>query len=133
MNVYVESNFVLDLALLQEQSTSCGEILSLGETNGVQLVVPAYSLAEPYETLTRRQKQRKRLKEELDAELGQIARTATFTLFPSSIRSPGAIRGHRCAMTLRPACCPSTEKRSQSAGLGVRAGRVRPCRPELRS
>ena len=43
-----------------------------------QLVVPAYSLAEPYETLTRRQKQRKRLKEELDAELGQIARTATY-------------------------------------------------------
>ena len=41
-------------------------------------VVPAYSLAEPYETLTRRQKQRKRLTEELDAELGRIARTATY-------------------------------------------------------
>ena len=78
MNVYVESNFVLELALLQEQSTNCEEILSLGETSGVQLVVPAYSLAEPYETLTRRQKQRKRLKEELDAALGQIARTATY-------------------------------------------------------
>ncbi|MDE0459501.1 MAG: hypothetical protein OXI15_19595 [Chromatiales bacterium] len=78
MNVYVESNFVLELALLQEQSTSCEEILGLGETSGVQLVVPAYSLAEPYETLTRRQRQRKRLKEELDAELRQIARTATY-------------------------------------------------------
>ena len=78
MNVYVESNFVLELALLQEQSTSCEEILGLCETGSVQLVVPAYSLAEPYETLTRRQKRRKRLKEELDAELGQIARTATY-------------------------------------------------------
>ena len=78
MNVYVESNFVLELALLQEQSTSCEEILGLCETRGVQLVVPAYSLAEPYETLTRRQKKRKRLKQEIDAELGQIARTATY-------------------------------------------------------
>ena len=78
MNVYVESNFVLELALLQEQYTSCEEILGLCETSGVRLVVPAYSLAEPYETLTRRQKQRKRFKEELDAELGQIARTATY-------------------------------------------------------
>lgn len=39
------------------------------------LVVPAYSLAEPYETLTRRR--RKRMKEELDVELEQIARSAT--------------------------------------------------------
>ncbi len=78
MNVYVESNFVLELALLQEQSASCEDILGLCETGRARLVVPAYSLAEPYETLTRRQKQRKRLKEELDDVLGQIARTATY-------------------------------------------------------
>ena len=78
MNVYVESNFVLELALLQEQTESCEEILSLCETGTVQLVVPAYSLAEPYETLSRRQKQRKRLKKEIDDVLGQIARTATY-------------------------------------------------------
>ena len=28
MNIYVESNFVLELALLQEQSTSCSTVLS---------------------------------------------------------------------------------------------------------
>ena len=78
MNVYVESNFVLELALLQEQCTSCEEILSLCGEGRVRLLVPAYSLAEPYETLTRRQKQRKRLKEEFDSELRQIARTATY-------------------------------------------------------
>ena len=31
MNVYVESNFVLELAFLQEQSSRCEEILSLVE------------------------------------------------------------------------------------------------------
>lgn len=44
----------------------------------IRLVVPAYSLAEPYETLARHQKNRKKLKEEFDFELDQIARSTTF-------------------------------------------------------
>jgi predicted nucleic acid-binding protein len=78
VNVYVESNFVLELALLQEQHTSCEELLRLCEGDRIQLVIPAYSLAEPYETLTRRHRQRKRMKAELDEELRQLARTATY-------------------------------------------------------
>ena len=60
MNVYVESNFVLELALLQEQSASGEAILRLGEEHRVHLVVPAYALVEPYETLARRHKQREK-------------------------------------------------------------------------
>lgn len=78
MNVYVESNFVFELALLQEQHTSCEELLRLCEQARMQLVIPAYSLAEPYETLTRRHRQRKRMKAELDEELRQLARTMTY-------------------------------------------------------
>ena len=78
MNVYVESNFVLELAFLQEQCSSCEKILSLCEARRIQLLIPAYSLAEPYETLTRRQKRRKRIKEIFDAELRQIARTSAY-------------------------------------------------------
>ena len=78
MNVYVESNFVLELALLQEQHASCEEMVRLGEAGHIQLVTPAYSLAEPYETLTRRHRQRKRMKAELDVELRQLARTTTY-------------------------------------------------------
>ena len=69
---------MLELAFLQEQSESCERILSLGEAGRVRLAVPAYSLAEPYETLVRRQRQRKRTKEALDRELGQIARSAAY-------------------------------------------------------
>ena len=79
MNVYVESNFVLELALLQEQYPSCEEILRLCEAGRVQLIIPAYSLAEPYETLVRRHKQRQRMKTELDDELRQLARTTTYS------------------------------------------------------
>ena len=74
MNVYVESNFVLELALLQEQSRSCEEILSLAEGGRIQLVAPAYSLIEPYETLIRREKGRQRIGLELNNQIKQIAR-----------------------------------------------------------
>ena len=91
MNVYVESNFVLDLALLQEHSASGEAILRLGEEHRVHLVVPAYALVEPYETLTRRHKQREKMKKDFDDELGQLARTATYTNRLSGFRELTAL------------------------------------------
>ena len=76
MNVYVESNFVLELALLQEQSNSCEDILSLAESGGIRLVVPAYSLIEPFETLIRREKDRRGTGQELNNQIKQILRAA---------------------------------------------------------
>ena len=77
MKVYVESNFVLELALVQEQSASCEELLRLCRAGYLKLQIPAYSIAEPHETLVRRRKQRQRLKHDLDTELRQLARTST--------------------------------------------------------
>lgn len=79
MNVYVETNFVLELALVQEQQASCEGILQLNEARSVELMIPAYSLVEPYETLIRRHRQRKQMKADLDAEIGQLTRTATYS------------------------------------------------------
>lgn len=78
MKVYVESNFVLELALLQEQWESCEEMLKLCEAERAHLIVPAYCLAEPYETLTRRQRNRKRMGREVSLELDQLDRTKTY-------------------------------------------------------
>ena len=78
MNVYVESNFVLELALLQAESASGEAILRLSEERRVHLVVPAYALVEPYETLTRRHKHREEMKKDFDVELEQLARSATY-------------------------------------------------------
>ena len=78
MKVYVESNFVLELALLQEQHISCEEILRLAESAGIQLAIPAYSLIEPYEAFIRHHQQRKRIKRDLDIEIRQIARTIDY-------------------------------------------------------
>ncbi len=79
MNIYVESNFVLELALLQEQHGSCEGVLGICEAGVANLLVPAYSLIEPYETLVRRHSQRKEMKRKLDAELRQITRSAAYS------------------------------------------------------
>lgn len=52
MNVYVESNFVLQLALLQEFHASCEAIVNLCEAGCARLVIPAFSLIEPYRSST---------------------------------------------------------------------------------
>lgn len=79
MKIYVESNFVLELALQQEQASSCEEILELCEGVDRELVGPAYSLPEPYETLIRRRKERERIQRDLYVELQQLARSATYS------------------------------------------------------
>ncbi len=78
MNVYVESNFVLQLALLQESQASCGAILQLAESGAARLVIPAFSLVEPYRTLELRRAQRERIKRDLDTEFRELARSSSF-------------------------------------------------------
>lgn len=77
MKIYVETNFVLELVFQQEQLASCEQILQLCEAGLAQLVIPAYSLAEPHEKLTRQAKNRRDLQQLLDTELRQLARSAS--------------------------------------------------------
>ncbi len=86
MNVYVETNFVLELAFQQEQFVSCEQILQLGEAGGIKLVIPAYSLAEPHEKLIRQANSRKELQRKLRDELQQLSRTASYMSRISSIQ-----------------------------------------------
>ncbi len=79
MNVYVETNFVLELAFEQEQCSSCEKILQLCEAENAKLIIPAYSLAEPHEKLIRQARGRKELQQSLDAELRQLLRTTSYT------------------------------------------------------
>lgn len=59
MNVYVESNFVLEIALHQEQVRSAEKLLRLANQGECQIFIPAFSLAEPFWTITWRGKERK--------------------------------------------------------------------------
>jgi len=78
MDIYVESNFVLELALTQEQHESCKRIIELSEEGKVSLVIPAYSLVEPYETLTRYSKERARVSNDLASQVRQLSRSKNY-------------------------------------------------------
>jgi predicted nucleic acid-binding protein len=86
LNIYVETNFVLELVFEQEQSESCEKILQLAEANRVKLTLPAYSLAEPHEKLNRQATARKKLQDSLNIELRQLSRSKNYTSRIESIR-----------------------------------------------
>jgi hypothetical protein len=75
MNVYVESNFVLEQALEQEQCESCEQLIGMASAGSVQLVVPAFSFAEPHGALLRAKNARFRLRDELLPHLRELARS----------------------------------------------------------
>jgi predicted nucleic acid-binding protein len=74
--VLAESNFVLELALQQEQFEHAERILQLAENKHLRLVVPACSLMEPYQTLIRRRHERKEFRRRLQDEIKLLERSA---------------------------------------------------------
>lgn len=90
MNLYVETNFVLELALLQEQVDSCMQLVELAQEGRLNLHLPAVCLFEADQTLTWRLKSRKKLQSALTQELGQLNRNADYATRLESLRSVAA-------------------------------------------
>ena len=82
MTVYVESNFVLEQALQQEQSDSCDAIVNLAASGDISLVIPAFSLAEPHQALALKEKARNRLSNELQQQLSELGRSKPYRGVP---------------------------------------------------
>jgi predicted nucleic acid-binding protein len=78
MRIFVETNFILELAFMQEEHESCTRILTLCEAGDTDVILPAFCIAESYETLIRRVKRRTQLANELAGELQQLARSAYY-------------------------------------------------------
>lgn len=78
MIVVVESNFVLELALRQEEFEHCEEILRHAEAGSIRLAVPAYSLVEPYQTWHRRAGERERIRDDLERQLSDLSRSEPY-------------------------------------------------------
>ena len=75
MIVYVESNFVLEVALEQEQSSSAEAILELAESRKITLAFPSFALSEPFATVMHRNKERVELHNRMTMALGQLRRS----------------------------------------------------------
>ncbi len=75
MIVYIESNFVLEVALEQEHFSSTEAILKLAESNKIELAFPSFALSEPFATVMHRDRERKKLHGDLTVTLGQLRRS----------------------------------------------------------
>ena len=83
MNVYVESNFVLEHALEQEDFDSCTKIIELAANRQIRLILPAFSLAEPHQAIAGKVKARSRLSEDLRIHLNELGRSRRHREMPA--------------------------------------------------
>lgn len=76
MIAYVESNFILELALGQEEAAAAEAILLGAEQRLLELVIPAFALSEPFSTMSHRSRERKRLGNQLEDQFRQLRRSS---------------------------------------------------------
>jgi len=75
MIVYIESNFILEIALKQEQHSAAENILALAEQKQIELVFPSFVLSEPFATIMYRSGKRSSFYSSLEATLRDIKRS----------------------------------------------------------
>ena len=74
MRIFVESNFVLELAFKQEDDSYCQSILQAAEREEHQLYLPAYCLTEVFQTLGTKRIERDEMQRYLEREVKQHLR-----------------------------------------------------------
>jgi predicted nucleic acid-binding protein len=75
VTLYVESNFVLELALSQEHWTDAEALLVRAERRQMSLAIPAVSISEPFSTVTNRSRLRRAVIDQLDRQIEDLRRS----------------------------------------------------------
>ncbi len=75
MIVYIESNFMLEIALEQEQSSAARSIFSLAESRQIELAYPSFVLSEPFESVMRARRERNTTYKSLEKVLSDLERS----------------------------------------------------------
>ncbi len=78
MKAYVETNFLLELALLQEQHQSCDETVGLCESGSIGLALPAFCVPEAHFTLVGKIKRREPFTREFEDQRAELNRSFRF-------------------------------------------------------
>jgi predicted nucleic acid-binding protein len=87
LTLYVESNFVLEIVLGQEEAAQAERLLVAAEAKTIRLALPAFSLNEPLVRFRRGIRDRNRLVKQLNSEIGQLARSDTLQSEVDSLRA----------------------------------------------
>lgn len=86
MIVYVESNFLLERALLRDDHEACDALLALARTGEMRLLLPTFSLGESYEAWVRRRKRRTEIHRRVQDEMHELARSKPYASAPDEMR-----------------------------------------------
>jgi predicted nucleic acid-binding protein len=76
LTLYVESNFVLEIALGQEEAASAEKLLAAAEADAIQIGIPSFALSEPFSRVTRGIRDRGKLKDQLNSLVRQLSRSS---------------------------------------------------------
>lgn len=76
VNVYIETNFILNLALRQEESIYSNRIVKLAAIGEICLILPSYCVMESYEALIKRHASRVNLAKNINKTLGDMGRSS---------------------------------------------------------
>jgi predicted nucleic acid-binding protein len=76
LTLYVESNFVLQLVLGQEELTAAERILEAAESGSIDLALPTFSLSEPFVRVARGIRDRQRLRTQFADQMFQLVRSS---------------------------------------------------------
>ncbi len=85
MIVYVETNFILELAFEQEQHQAANGILKLAEHGKIEFALPGFSISESLSKVTRQIRKREELHKSLIPALQDIGRSAPYQQFVTSL------------------------------------------------
>lgn len=115
MIVYVETNFILELAYLQERCESCRGILDLASTGAIALAIPAVCAAEARATWYRRAAERREFQAALQRQIREISRSEPFrTLIDqremSSLHSSQAVRNRAIGWNWQLTASPQAQR-----------------------
>jgi predicted nucleic acid-binding protein len=83
MMLCVETNFLLELAYLQEEHLACEQLLAMAELGSTRLTIPAFCLVEAREGLRQRKRQRREFFEKLQGQLRELGRLAPHKAIPA--------------------------------------------------
>ena len=86
MRVYAETNFVLEVALEQEELSACKSLIEDAGSRRISLVVPAFSVFEPYYKIAGNGKRRRDLAQQVDTQAREFGRTRGFEQSSKQLR-----------------------------------------------
>ena len=106
MRVYVETNFLLEIVLEQEEVVHAERLLELAGAGAVELVVPTVCALEARQTIHRRDREQRDLLDRVDRELVQLGRSQSLARAASEMRgvfvaATGSIRRREDEMLRR--------------------------------